>query len=66
MSQLTYAYALTGSFCTFERTIKQIQALKNQGINIIPVMSYNAYSTDTRFGKARNFVLDSSGAKCGF
>ena len=56
MSQLTYAYALTGSFCTFERTIKQIQALKNQGINIIPVMSYNAYSTDTRFGKARIFV----------
>ena len=55
MGELTYGYAITGSFCTFERTIKQMQYLKSRGINILPIMSYNAYSTDTRFGKARSF-----------
>lgn len=48
----TYGYALTGSFCTFEKTIKQIEKLVSEGINIIPIMSYNAYSQNTRFGKA--------------
>ena len=51
----TYGYALTGSFCTFEKTIKQIEKLVDEGINIIPIMSFNAYSLDTRFGKAKDF-----------
>lgn len=56
MNKLTYGYALTGSFCTFERSISQMKKLKEQGIDILPVMSYNAYKTDTRFGKAFDFV----------
>lgn len=52
---LTFGYALTGSFCTFERSVKQIEKLVNKGINILPIMSYNAYMTDTRFGTAQYF-----------
>lgn len=51
----TFGYALTGSFCTFEKSIKQMQKLTESGINVIPVMSYNAYNTDTRFGTAQSF-----------
>ncbi len=53
--KLTFGYALTGSFCTFERSLKQIENLVNKGINVLPIMSYNAYSTDTRFGTAEYF-----------
>ena len=56
MNNVNVGYALTGSFCTFEKSIKQMQKLKADGFNIIPVMSYNAYSLDTRFGKAEDFI----------
>lgn len=56
MDNLTVGFALCGSFCTFKKAIEQIEFLKNQNIEIVPIMSYNAYSTDTRFGKAREHI----------
>ena len=52
---INIGYAITGSFCTFRKTIEQMKKLKNEGYNIIPVMSFNAFSIDTRFGKAKDF-----------
>ena len=49
-------FALCGSFCTFKRVITQIEELKNLGYEILPIMSQTAYSTDTRFGKAEDFI----------
>ena len=49
-------FALTGSFCTFEKTIEQIKKLVNQKVNVIPIMSYHSYSLDTKFGKAEDFI----------
>lgn len=49
-------FALTGSFCTFKSTIREIKRLVELGASITPVMSYHAYETDTRFGKAAEFV----------
>lgn len=48
-------FALTGSFCTFERTIKQIKNLVDKKANVIPIMSWASYSYDTKFGKAQDF-----------
>ena len=45
-------FAITGSFCTISRAIETISSLKMQGYDILPIMSQNAYSTDTRFGRA--------------
>ncbi len=56
MDKLTVGFALCGSFCTFEKAINQIEELINKGIDIVPIMSYNAYSTDTRFGLAVDHV----------
>ena len=56
MDKKTIGFALCGSFCTFSKAIKQIEFLNEQNLNIIPIMSYNAYSTDTRFGKAEDFI----------
>ena len=49
-------FCLTGSFCTFEKTIEQIKLLLKEEAVIIPIMSYSAYNLDTKFGKAKNFI----------
>ncbi len=49
-------FAMCGSFCTFSRAIAQIKRLKDEGYNVIPIMSETAYSTDTRFGTAVGFI----------
>lgn len=56
MNNITAGFALCGSFCTFDKVIKQIESLSDKNINIIPIMSYEASSTDTRFGKADDFI----------
>lgn len=33
-----------------------MKELVDKGAEIIPVMSYNAYSMDTKFGKAKDFI----------
>ena len=55
MQKETVGFALCGSFCTFKKVIPQIKKLVNDGYRVIPIMSYNAYTTDTRFGKAQDF-----------
>lgn len=49
-------FVLTGSFCTFRKTIPKMKELIRKGAEIVPVMSYNAYSMDTKFGKAKDFI----------
>ena len=49
-------FVLTGSFCTFKKTIPKIKELIDHGAEIIPIMSYNTYYTDTKFGKAKDFI----------
>ena len=50
----TIAFALCGSFCTFENALKQLARLR-ETYEILPVMSETAYNTDTRFGTAESF-----------
>ena len=49
-------FALTGSFCTFHQVIEQMEAVAaHPDWQVIPILSPNAYETDTRFGKAADF-----------
>ena len=48
-------FAICGSFCNFANTFKVLEELIEAGENVIPVMSYNASTTDTRFGNASDF-----------
>ena len=54
MNAVKVGFAMCGSFCTFSKALEQMDFLINQGYEIIPIMSFNAYSTDTRFGKAND------------
>ena len=56
MSNIQAGFAFCGSYCTFSKAIEQISFLTENGIEVFPIMSENAYSTDTRFGKAREHI----------
>lgn len=43
-------FAMTGSFCTFDRCFRQAEELRSMGAEIIPIMSETASSLSTRFG----------------
>lgn len=49
-------YAMCGSFCTFKDSYTVLCKIKEKYGEIIPIMSFNAYSTDTRFGKASEWT----------
>lgn len=55
MKDLTVGFALTGSFCTVERVLPQMEKLVEMGADIIPVISYAMDTTDTRFGTAQGW-----------
>ncbi len=49
-------FAVCGSFCTHKAVLTQLQELKALGADIMPIVSEIVFSTDTRFGKADEFI----------
>lgn len=58
LKNLNIGIILTGSFCTFSKVIPQIKKIKEKGANVIPIMSYNAYELDTKFGNANEHIKE--------
>jgi dipicolinate synthase subunit B len=48
-------YAFCGSFCTLSASLEVLRGLVRDGYDVIPIMSFNVYSTDTRFFAAEDF-----------
>lgn len=46
-------FAITGSHCTLDIVIKQIEKLIQEGAEIFPILSPSISETDTRFGTAQ-------------
>lgn len=46
---LKLGYCLTGSHCTFSRSLSALRRLVDAGYDVQPIMSENAYNTSTRF-----------------
>ena len=55
-SRARIGFALCGSFCTLKKMTDQLERLAEIGYDLTPIMSENTYTTDTRFGKAEEFV----------
>ncbi len=49
-------FAMCGSFCTFAPAIEQLSLLRDAEHELVPIMSFNASSIDTRFGKASDHI----------
>ena len=49
-------FAMCGSFCNFKYAFDELEKLVESGQEVVPIMSNNVYTTDTRFGKAGDFI----------
>lgn len=51
----TIGFGLTGSHCTFAEVMPQISRLVDEGVNVIPIITYTVASTNTRFGESKHW-----------
>ncbi len=56
MSKIKLGFAMCGSFCTFQPVLRMMEKCRDLGYDLVPIMSQNASSIDTRFGKAADFI----------
>ncbi len=54
--ELTIGFAFTGSYCTFSKILPSVKTLVGEGIRVLPIFSERSAITDTRFGKADEFI----------
>lgn len=53
--KLRVGVAMCGSFCTYALVLPQIESLCSE-FDVTPIMSSTAFQTDSRFGKAEDFI----------
>ncbi len=57
MEKVRIGFAMTGSFCTFAAALEQLKQLaSDERWDILPILSENAYTLDTRFGTAESTI----------
>ncbi len=49
-------FGLTGSHCTYDAVMPEIEKLIAKGADVIPIVSYTVQSTNTRFSKGEEWV----------
>lgn len=49
-------FAITGSFCTYEKIEKIVEILVAEDMEVVPIFSDNTQTIDSRFGKAKDFI----------
>ncbi|MBQ1393447.1 MAG: dipicolinate synthase subunit B [Lachnospiraceae bacterium] len=52
----TIGFAMTGSFCTYEKAFLQMKILREMGATIIPIFSYVPQEIECRFGSYKHFL----------
>ncbi len=52
----TIGFGLTGSHCTYEEVLPEMEKLIAIGARLIPIITYTVKSTDTRFGDAAEWL----------
>lgn len=56
LKNVKIGFALTGSFCTFDRIIPIISKLKEEEADITPIFSEKVQKTNTRYGKSDEII----------
>ena len=57
-------FAMCGSYCTHKYALAELERLVSEGYEVLPIISENVSSTNTRFGKAeelKNRLYDLTG-----
>lgn len=55
LNGINIAFGITGCFQMFTYTLDCITKLKKEGAEVFPIMSYSAYLSNTKYGKAIEF-----------
>lgn len=55
LNGLKIGFAMTGSYCTFEKVLPQMERLVREGARVYPIMSRAVCEVDTRFGNAEEW-----------
>lgn len=56
--QRTIGFAITGSFCTYEKIKDVVRRLVEENNRVIPIFSNQAQTVNCRFGNARDFIIE--------
>lgn len=56
--QRTVGFAITGSFCTYEKIKGVVRRLVEENNRVIPIFSNQAQTVNCRFGNARDFIIE--------
>lgn len=56
MTAQRIGFALCGSFCTFDKALASLESICRLYTSVTPIMSENAYETDSRFGTAQSYI----------
>lgn len=59
--QRTVGFAITGSFCTYEKIKGVVRGLVEDNNRVIPIFSQAAQTVNCRFGNAREFIIEIQG-----
>lgn len=54
MKKTTIGFAMTGSFCTFDAVLTQMEELVKRDYDVLPILSDHAAQLDTRFMTAKH------------
>ncbi len=54
MKKTSIGFALTGSFCTIQKALEQMEELIRRGYEVQPIFSFNVALLDTRFQTAKS------------
>ena len=54
--RIRVGFALCGSFCTFGQVMPRLEELAEKGYDLTPIFSSFAAATDTRFGRAEDWL----------
>lgn len=50
-------FGFTGAYCVFHEVFPQLEALINEGAEVVPLVSYQVAVTDSRYGNAADFLV---------
>ena len=56
MEHIRVGFACCGSFCTHDKAIEALRQVKAEYRDVIPIVSETVAKTDTRFGRAQDFL----------
>lgn len=55
-ADIRVGFGLTGSYCTYSRALEAVAEVKKHFGVVVPILSENSASTDTRFGRAEDHM----------